>query len=94
MQQGAEQVKHAAAAFVQEAFDATAGAAFGALGGAATATGAVVGGVKGAASGTVGGAKEVVDAGADVAYSVTKEATKGGAEMVRRALRRPEDDAA
>jgi precorrin-6B methylase 2 len=91
--QGAEQVKQAAKAFAQQAFDATAGAGFGALGGATTMTGAVLGGVKGATVGTLEGAKEIVDAGADVAYSMTKEASKGGAEVARRVLRRPEEEA-
>jgi hypothetical protein len=56
-------------------------------------TGAVLGGVKGATVGTLEGAKEIVDAGADVAYSMTKEASKGGAEVARRVLRRPEEKA-
>ena len=91
--QGAEQVKHAAMTFAQETFDATAGAAFGALGGAATAAGAVAGGTKGAVSGSVDGVKKMADAGADVAYAATKEVTKGGNEVLRRTLRRPEDEA-
>jgi hypothetical protein len=53
----------------------------------------VLGGVKGAAAGTLEGAKGIVDAGADVAYSVTKEASKGGTEVARRVLRRSEDEA-
>jgi len=88
--QGVDQVKQAAKAFVQEAFDATAGAGFGALGGTTTMTGAVLGGVKGATVGAVEGAKAVVDAGADVAFSVVKETSKGRTEVARRVLRRPE----
>ncbi len=92
-ERGAEQVKHTAMAFAQEAFDATAGMAFGALGGATTMTGAVYGGVKGAAAGTVEGVKVVADAGADVAFSVVKETSKGRTEVARRVLRRSDDEA-
>jgi len=78
--------------FAQETFDATAGVAFGALGGVATATGAVVGGTKAAAGGTVDGLKTVVNAGADATYVVGKEAAEGTTQMLRRALLRLEDE--
>ncbi|MEZ4767341.1 MAG: hypothetical protein R2844_02830 [Caldilineales bacterium] len=91
-EQGADQVRQAAKAFTQESFDATAGAAFGALGGAATATGALAGGVKGALGGTVEGLKLAANAGADATYVVAKETARGSTEVARRVLRRPEEE--
>lgn len=90
-EQGADQVVQAARSFTQESFDATAGVAFGTLGGAATATGAVAGGVKGAVGGTVEGLKLVANAGADATYVVAKETARGSSEVARRVLRRPEE---
>ena len=91
-EQGADQVKHAARTFTQESFDATAGVAFGALGGAATATGALAGGAKGAVGGTIEGLKLVANAGADATYVVAKETARGSTEVARRVLRRPEEE--
>jgi hypothetical protein len=84
-------VKEAAKVFAQESFDATTGAALGALGSAATATGAVVGGAKGATAGMVDGLKQVAGAGADSTYAVGKQAAETGTEVLRRTLRRPAD---
>ena len=47
----------------------------------------------GAVSGSVDGVKKVADAGAEVTFAATKEATKGGTEVLRRTLRRTEEDA-
>ncbi len=91
-EKGATQVKQAAQTFTQESFDATAGVAFGTLGGAATATGAVAGGAKGAVGGTVEGFKLAANAGADATYTITKEVARGSTEVARRVLRQPEDE--
>ncbi len=91
-EQGSDQVVQAARSFTQESFDATAGVAFGTLGGAATATGAVAGGVKGAVGGTMEGLRLIANAGADATYVVAKETARGSTEVARRLLRRTEEE--
>lgn len=92
-EQGAGQVQQAAKELAQGVFDATAGAALGAMGSLATAAGAVAGGARGTAGGAAQGLSRVADASAEATWAVSKEASKGGAEALRRVLRRDEEEA-
>jgi len=89
-EKGAATVRDAAKDLVQGTFDATTGAALGAMGGMATAAGAVAGGAKGAATGAVGGLSKAADGSAEAAWVMSQEVAKGGTEVVRKALRRSE----